>query len=119
MHFGSTVFAKSSASEQRLSIRSHRKFQPINTCLLLCFSLLIFLAGANACPQCPPTVGWDGGSMKLLPQNIPAGRTTSCFYLDGPNSSSPVEKCVYETATGKLTKKLGHCPATVPVKAHC
>ncbi|KAG1720352.1 uncharacterized protein EDB91DRAFT_1178145 [Suillus paluster] len=120
MHFGSTVFAKSRASEQRLSIHSHRKNSIMLTSRSIIFALLIFLTGANACVKCPPTVWWDGGSMSLL-KTIPGpvAHTTSCLYADVQNSGSPVEQCVYETATGKLTKKLGHCPATVPVKANC
>ncbi|KAG1726642.1 uncharacterized protein EDB91DRAFT_1166084 [Suillus paluster] len=84
------------------------------------FALLIFIAGANACPQCPLTVEWAGGFMKrenILPG--PVAHTTLCLYIDIKNSVSPGVECVYETATGKLTKKLGHCPATVPVKANC
>ncbi|KAG1734260.1 uncharacterized protein EDB91DRAFT_592586 [Suillus paluster] len=46
------------------------------------FALLSFLAGANACIQCPATLKDDNGNVLTLSNTFPHGHSTSCNYGD-------------------------------------
>ncbi|KAG1734256.1 uncharacterized protein EDB91DRAFT_1147101 [Suillus paluster] len=75
------------------------------------FALLSFLAGANACIQCPRILNYEGTLMKLL-STVPKGRVTYCNY-------SPPVNCQYYTNNGRMSGGPNFCPGTAIVKKNC
>ncbi|KAG1722695.1 uncharacterized protein EDB91DRAFT_1174344 [Suillus paluster] len=85
------------------------------------FALFSFLAGANACIQCPPTLQVDG-STSTLAESFPLGdhKHLFCVYnndkLKGYDASV---SCEYDIANGRFSKGYESCEAKVTVKDHC
>ncbi|KAG1726639.1 uncharacterized protein EDB91DRAFT_1166062 [Suillus paluster] len=77
------------------------------------FALLGFLAGANACIDCPAAIKINGNVVKLQ-GTTPYGTLTHCFYLD--NNTGLSASCTYYTANGRLETGASTCPRTVTVK---
>ncbi|KAG1723079.1 uncharacterized protein EDB91DRAFT_1173650 [Suillus paluster] len=89
------------------------------TSFAIMFALLSFLAGANACIECPARVKVDG-STSHLHETFPTDQFTYCSYdnvhLIGDDSSVG---CAYDNETGKLSLGYQSCPATATVKNNC
>ncbi|KAG1744099.1 uncharacterized protein EDB91DRAFT_1124488 [Suillus paluster] len=75
------------------------------------FALLSFLAGVNACVQCPATVMFEGSATKLA-QTIP-GDVISCIYR---KSTSPALVCRYDVIFGYNIEGHDYCPTFAIVK---
>ncbi|KAG1727449.1 uncharacterized protein EDB91DRAFT_1163856 [Suillus paluster] len=78
----------------------------ISCCIL--FTLLSFLAGANACVKCPTTIMIDGSPMELQ-RTFPSKKFTYCSYSTALRSV----ECAYNTESGRLILVDGPpCPFT-------
>ncbi|KAG1717647.1 uncharacterized protein EDB91DRAFT_792179 [Suillus paluster] len=73
------------------------------------FALLIFLAGANACIQCPATVG----GIKLSSSTVLNGGILSCKYL-GKGRASKVE-CLFLSVSGNSIEADSRCPSSATI----
>ncbi|KAG1734218.1 uncharacterized protein EDB91DRAFT_1147068, partial [Suillus paluster] len=81
------------------------------------FALISFLAGANACVQCPATVRVGGSTKKLRDTNT-LDNFTYCNYDDVTLYSSTIY-CMYHPDNGKLVAdQFDFCPAAATVKDH-
>ncbi|KAG1734227.1 uncharacterized protein EDB91DRAFT_1147085 [Suillus paluster] len=79
--------------------------------------VLSFLAGANACVQCPATLNVCGSAKKLY-DAFTNGQFTYCTYDHVPPESSSVF-CTYHTGNGESAGGYESCPATATVQDHC
>ncbi|KAG1720351.1 uncharacterized protein EDB91DRAFT_337396 [Suillus paluster] len=63
------------------------------------FALFSFLAGTNACLQCPVTIAHDGGVMHIYNMIALDNQTTLCIYDDDQNGHYSIVNCLYETVS--------------------
>ncbi|KAG1740445.1 uncharacterized protein EDB91DRAFT_1132453, partial [Suillus paluster] len=82
------------------------------------FALISFLAGANACVQCPATLNTNSRVMKLH-NTLPDVSFTACVY-DINNSGGPTVSCQYDNDDGELVYGFQSCPrAVIASKGRC
>ncbi|KAG1723366.1 uncharacterized protein EDB91DRAFT_1173082 [Suillus paluster] len=81
------------------------------------FASLSFLAGANACVQCPATVK-DGVSAIKVYDVTTDSQTTFCMYYNSndANGDGPTIFCQYHTRNGQFIDGHKSCARTATVK---
>ncbi|KAG1720504.1 uncharacterized protein EDB91DRAFT_1177988 [Suillus paluster] len=100
-------------------------FPSTNTIMLISrsiiFAVLSFLAGANACVQCPATLQVDDRTSHLY-EAFPLVKNQSrfCVYNDDKlNGDDSSVACEYDIENGQLVEGYRSCPYKATVKNSC